>query len=768
MTKFGYFSEDGKEYIFTNPKTPRPMLNYLWNSRILSGVNQFGGGEGAYGARAASYIDPEGKGRAILIRNGCRYFYIRDEKTGEVWNPGWYPAKQELDSYKCIHGLGYTIIEGSYKGIIATITMFVNTEDPVEIFKVELENLTEEERDIKVYSFVEFSLEGYARYSEYDSYVSSEYLSEYNMIVAHNTAQERPHHWYDGFVASNIAPTGFETSKKAFLGEYGDIYLPKAVAEGMCSNSLAACELMVGVLEHCFIVKNGEKTAYNVLVGSTDSAATAIEMTKKIFDTGKIEKDFENVKAGKIKMIEDIKVLTPDTKVNNITNAWVKQQVQLCAEVGRATGKGFRDQLQDSWATVAFNKELAKEKIIETLKHEYSDGRCVRGWLPLDHHLYSDGPTWIAPTINAYLKETGDFDFLNVVVPYLDGGEATVWEHILTAARYSSEDLGERNLVLAHDGDWNDSLNGIGLAGKGESVWTSIALYYALNNTAEIAGCVLKDYAIETEMTERAKRIKTAINDNGWDGEWYLAGYNDLGEKVGSSEEREGSIYLNSQTWAVMSGVAEGERLEKCLKAVNQKLDSPYGPLTLYPPYTSYNSNIGRLTGFVPGIWENGTPYCHGGTFKIVSDCVIGRGNEAYETLMKIMPDSELNPSSKSGCEPYVFTNMYFGPANPRAGQTSFAWVTGTAGWMFRAVTQYMLGFYPDYESIAIKPCIPEHWKTCSMKRVFRGDTYNIQINNPEGKQSGISQVTVDGVPINGDTFKLIGDGAEHFVVVVM
>lgn len=768
MAGFGNFTENGSKFVFTGTQTPRPMLNYIWNPRILSGINHFGGGDGAYGSRSAAYIDPEGRGRSSLFRGGNRYFYIRDGETGEFWNPGWYPVKRTLDRYSCTHGLGYSRLEGAYGGISASARVFVNAEDPVEIWTVTLTNESPREREIKVYSFVEFSLEGYARYSEYNSYVYCDYLAEDDIIVAHNHAQERPHEWFDGFAAASVKPTGYETGKRAFLGNYGDTGSPQSVVRGVCSNSLAACEDMVGVLEHTFTLKPGEEVTYHTLWGAADGNETARELTRKLLAPGRVEADFARLLAEKTAMTEDIAVQTPLDKVNHITNMWVKQQVLLCAEAGRATGKGFRDQLQDAWAVSAFLPGLAKEKIKETLKYQYKDGKCVRGWLPLDPHIYSDGPVWIAPTVNAYLKETGDYAFLQERVPYLDEGAGTVWEHMLTAVRYSSGDLGEHSLVLAHDGDWNDSLNGIGTGGKGESVWTSIALYHALNETAELAREVIRDEGLAQELLELAARIKDAVNANGWDGEWYLAAYNDLGEKVGSHTEQEGSIYLNSQTWAVMSGLAVGERAGQCLLAVDSKLDSPYGPLTLSPPYTEYNASIGRLTGFVPGIWENGTPYCHGGTFKIVADCVAGRGNEAFDTYSKILPDSAANPSDHSGCEPYAFTNMYFGPANPRAGETAFAWVTGTAGWMFRAVTQYMLGFYPGYDDIKIRPCIPEDWEECSMKRVYRGDTYLLTIRNKNRKQCGLERLTVDGKEIAGDVFPIFGDGLTHTVEVDM
>ena len=227
-------------------------------------------------------------------------------------------------------------------------------------------------------------------------------------------------------------------------------------------------------------------------------------------------------------------------------------------------------------------------------------------------------------------------------------------------------------------------------------------------------------------------------------------------------------IYLNSQTWAVLSGVADDERKKMCLDAVDTYLDSDYGPLTLYPTYTSFNNKIGRLTSFIPGIWENGTPYCHGGTFKVVADCLEGRGDKAYATISKILPDAKTNPSEKSGCEPYVVTNMFFGPDNPRKGETLFAWVTGTAGWMFRAITQYMAGFNPGYDSFTLTPCIPHEWSEITIDRKFRGDTYKITVKNANAKQSGVEKITVDGNAIDGNEVKIFGDGKVHEIVVEM
>ena len=768
MNSLGFFDAKTDEYVITGPRPPRPLLNYLWNDRILTAVNHMGSGLGGYGGRSLTYIDPAGKGRANVIKNGSRFFYLADCDSGTVWNPGGHPAAAALDEFSCAVGLGYSRITSQKDGISSVFTAMVNGEDPCEIWSVQVKNTGSQTRRLKLYSYVEFALTGYPVYCNYYAMIFAKVFENENLIVAHNHAQERPHAWYNGFIASDRPITGFDTSVSSFLGVYGSAALPDSVRDRRMAEKSAMGEDLCGALEHTLELTTGEEVRFHVIVGATDADDTARAMAAKLFRPGKIEADFQALVQDKARHVETIVVETPDEKLNCLTNRWIKQQIQLCAEIGRDTGKGFRDQLQDAWGIASFNPKLAREKITETLQYQYADGSCVRGWLPLDTHLYSDGPTWIAPTVDAYLKETGDFAFLQLQVPYLDQGSGTVWEHILKAMRYSSGDLGERHLVKARAGDWNDSLNGIGAGGKGESVWTSIAAVIALHRTADIALNVLRDPAVAQEMRDGDARLAAAVNDTGWDGEWYLAGYTDKGARVGSHRETEGRVYLNSQTWAIIAGIAEGERLDKCLAVLDRQLDSPYGPLTLYPTYTRYNPEIGRLTGFIPGIWENGTPYCHGGTFKIVADCYLGRGDEALETLLKIMPDSELNPSDHSGCEPYVFTNMYFGPDNPRAGETAFAWVTGTAGWMFRSAVQYMLGFHPGYDSVTIQPCIPSAWKECSLKRVCRGDTYQVKIANPRGGQARVKSVTVDGKLLKGTRFPLFGDGREHQVEVEM
>lgn len=761
----GYFTNTGNEYVITKPDLKRPMLNYFWNKKILIGVNHQGGGKGGHRGNCSSFIGFPEKPRAQLIKDGNRYFYIKDEKTGALWNPGWYPTKTSIQNYECVHGLGYSRITAEKDGIRVSVCGCAAGDFPAELWEISVQNLENEPRKIKVYPFVDFSLEGYVHASEYDSWVRGYFYEDHNLIFAENNAEERPHAWHHGFCATSIAASSFETSKRCFLGEYGFIPNPKSLEGDVLTDSLASCEEMVGVLENELTLQSQESITYYFTVGFADSPECAKAICDEVFADGYYANNMKSIAEETERLCSGVMFDSPDKKVNDMVNYWLKKQVQLCAEVGRGTGKGFRDQLQDAWAITAFNPANAKGKIYEALENIHQSGVCNRGWNPLKARDMSDSSTWVAPTINAYLKETRDFAFLKKAVKYYDGGEDTVWDHILTTTRHSSDDIGPHGLVLARQGDWNDSLNHLCEEGRGESVWSSMALYSACLNVAEMASTIQNDDAVAKEMRERAERIKTAIEAYAWDGEWYLAGYNDKGERVGSYLEEEGMIYLNPQTWSVITGVASEERARLCIQSVDRYLNSDYGPLTLYPPYTKYNPNIGRLTGFVPGVWENGAPYCHGGAFKVVCDCMLGRGDEAFASVMDILPDSNKNPSTHSGCEPYALTNMYLGPDNRRRGETSSAWITGAAGWIYRALTQYMLGFHPGYDTVTFDPCLPSHWKYLNGTRVFRGATYVLKINNPRGNTKGIKRITVNGQETER-TIPCFTDNGIHNVVI--
>lgn len=760
-----YFQKEGREYVFEDYHTPRPMLNYSWNKSFLSAFNHVATGHGLYCDKTtitATFVDP--RGRVKLINDGNRFFYLRDRERGTVWNVAGYPTNTPLDRYRCTMGLGYAVYEAEKDGIASRTRVFVDGGDACEIWSITLTNTGSTPRQIQLFPAVEWSLEGYVARSDYFSYLSSACEQEEGLLFAYNRASERLHGRYNGFMAASRQPASFDTSLQAFLGTYGSFARPTALEAGACSNRLGICERLAAAMELRAALQPGESETLHVLIGSFETEDQARRMKKRLFAPRAIEREFDRLLEEKERLVQFLQIHTPDERLNHILNTWTKQQVVLCSEVGRGNSRGYRDVLQDAWGYVSFDSGAAGDKIAEALRHQYADGHAPRGWLPLDDRYYSDSPVWIPMAVNEYVKETGDFAFLDQVLPFLDGGEETVWEHCVRAVEHLYRDRGTHGLVLAHSGDWNDSLTGMGQGGKGESAWTTIALHYALLQMVEMAEHTLQSPEQCAHFLTYAEEIRRVVNEAAWDGRWYLEGFDDEGRPVGTHTESEGRIYLNPQTWAVISRVAPPERARTAMEQVDAQLECDYGTLTLSPAYTQPQPRIGRLTEFVPGIWENGCPYCHGSAFKIVADCLMGRGNEAYATLSRVMPDHPDNPMEHSGCEPYAFTNMYLGPQNPRAGFAMFGWITGTAGWMFRAVTQGILGFHCTYDGFDVAPCLPAAWESCRFIRRFRENTYTIDIENPHHRQSGVCLLEVDGISLPGHHVSYKEDGREHHI----
>lgn len=746
MKPFGHFTSDGMEYVITDPfAPPRAQVNFLWNDTLIAGLNQFGGGDGVFNNQTLMVNHPEGRVR--LIRDGRRYFYLRDQETGAVWSSGLFPVRPPGATLTTRVGLGYSVFETLHDHIHVTARVLLAPDEPVEIWEFAIENRGALPRRLRLAPYVEWLLGGYPTFSSPYSYLRSTFDAARRAVLSYNTSDERPHGRYNAFVATDGTVAQWCGGRRDFLGPFGTVNQPAALLAGQLSCRESWCEELAGALAIVADLAPGATQHTTVLLGSFDTDAEKNRLIAKILAPAYREAAWRNLRADKQKMLQRVWVDTPDAQINRLVNIWAKQQIQLCVEFGRDGARGFRDTLQDAWGILPFNAPLAKAKIKETLAHQYSDGHAVRGWLPLQPHHYSDGPAWVTPAVAAYLKETGDLDLLDETVPWLDGGAATVREHMLCGVRHLSGDLGAHGLVLAHEGDWNDSLNWMGRAGKGESVWTSMALYYSCTLLVEMSRELFADAALAQEMLARAQRIRAAIDQHGWDGHWYLAGYSDAGNPVGSARNTEGRIFLNTQTWALLTGLAQGERRAACMQAIDGQLESKHGSLTLWPAYTGSDPNVGRVTMLLPGMYENSTPYCHGTAFKIVADIVAGRADQALASYLKVMPDNPQHPSSVSGCEPYAFTNQYLGPDNGRAGQSISGWITGTASWMFRAVIEYFAGVKPGYHGLEIHPCLPSTWDHLHAIRHLRGRIYEIDIRR---KGPGY-QVTVNGKPHPGD-----------------
>ena len=452
-------------------------------------------------------------------------------------------------------------------------------------------------------------------------------------------------------------------------------------------------------------------------------------------------------------------VKTPDQKINHMMNNWVKKQADFCI-VGK---KGVRDNLQISVALLNYRQEKAKEEILECLRHQFQDGHGVLTWYPYDDMRYSDQPFWIIWAVCELIKETGDLSILDTEIEWQDGGKASVLEHVKAAVNRLILDKGEHGLVKIYFADWNDALN-ITDDPEAESVMLSHQFCLALRELKR-----MMEYAGDTQyagfLEKEYEQLKEDINRYAWDGKWYARALSSKGN-VGTQDSAGSKIYLNAQTWAVLAGVADRERLAYVLEAVDS-MEQDFGfPLNL-PPYPEYDALVGRMSGMLPGLFENGGVYCHATGFKILMDCCTGRGEKALKTLKKIMPDSEENPSAKSGAEPYVFTNCY--STNPEYyGKSYQSWTTGTSAWCMMGLYEGILGVKRDYEGLRISPCFPEEWEEAEVTRYFRGADYHIIIRNPEHIKNGKAEVYADGSICDSGLIPDYQDAKQHRIDVLI
>lgn len=787
--KYGHFSKDSKEYIITNPNTPRPWFNYLFNDVYHALVSQTGGG--------FSYCKDPKTNRILRYdhlstdRPG-RYIFVRDEDKKTAWSLNWQPFCEPMDKWQAVHGLGYSKISSEHNKIAGEITYFVPQGAPLEIWLVKIKNNSRTKRRLKIFPFVEFvagDIELEACYRNIVMLYNEAYFDKKsNSIIAfkHRFKSTGKEGFY--FFTTSLDIKGYDTQKEKFFGRYNDVTKPEAIlSKGKCSNTYVRGEDMVGVLETEISLKPGEEKEFAVILGFSDDKTKIGSLADKFLDLPAAKKELAAITESWSQAIERIKIQTPDPNFDLMVNIWGKYQ--LCAIThwrgtsqyhGVEGGLGYRDTAQDAEGLFALDLGLGKKKMEKILQYQYSSGHAVAGFSDTEgawDTIYQSGvigkadvAVWLPYCVVSYIKETGDTGFLKKEYRFCDGGSATVYEHILRAVRYLYNTRGAHGLPLIFKADWNDAYDHVGLQKKGESVWLGEALCRAARQIEDLAK-FLGDKAIADEMHKIYDEMCDIVNKTGWDGDWYLAAFNDEGYKIGSKENDEGKVPLNSQTWAILGEVAKDkERQRKILDKIDNYLDTPYGPALFLPSYTKFNPGIGRVTAFAEGTKENAAVFSHACAFKIVSDCFIKRGDKAYETFKKLMPmNSPKSDHDKYKVEPYVWAEYIIGPGSKyKFGEGAFTWNTGTSPWMFTAATEWILGCRRDFNGLLVDPCLPHAWKECSIRRPFRGAIYEIHIKNPQGVEWGVKEITVDGRKLSGNLIRSHKDGKIHKVEVLM
>ncbi|MBQ1607408.1 MAG: glycosyl transferase, partial [Lachnospiraceae bacterium] len=745
------------------------------------------------------------------LDNGGRYYYIKDGDT--IWNPGWQPTQTPLDSYSCRHGLGYSVITGSKNGVEAKLEAFVPVGDSCEINRITLTNDSDVTKTLDLFSMVEFCLWNAEDDStNFQRNFSTGEVEVIGSTIYHKTEyRERRNHY--AVYSVNKPIEGFDTSRDAFVGVYNGFANPEAVLEGKSRNSVAhgwalvgshhlkvtltpgACEDFVFVLGYCENPVDEKFEAPGII-----NKKPANELLAKYKTSAQVDAALDDLHNYWNKLLSTYRVDTEDERLNRLVNVWNQYQCMVTFNMSRSAsyyesgmgrGMGFRDSCQDLLGFVHLIPERARERIIDIANTQFEDGSTYHQYQPLTKKGnaaigggFNDDPLWLIACVSAYIRETGDFSILDEKCAFdSDFSKAVpLMEHLDRSFSYTTKNRGPHKLPLIGRADWNDCLNlNCFSAEPGESFQITGPSEGPVAESVFIAGMYVKygkeysDLLRATGNTARADEVDklvadmtAAIEDAGWDGEWFVRAYDANSNPVGSHVCEEGQIYIEPQGMCVMAGVGvDNGKAQKALDSVKERLDTKYGIVLLQPAYTKYHLELGEISSYPPGYKENAGIFCHNNPWIACAEAVMGHGDRAFEVFKKTCPVYLEEISEIHRTEPYVYCQMVAGCDAPSHGEGKNSWLTGTAAWTFTCISQYLLGIQPTLQGLQLNPCIPHDMKGYKLDRTYRGTTYHITFDNAAGVEKGVKSVTVDGAPIEGNILPLT-DKKEVEVVVTM
>ena len=809
--RYGHFDDEHREYVITDPKTPWPWINYLGNEDFFSLISNTAGGYSFYKdakfRRLTRY-----RYNSVPMDNGGRYFYLKDGDT--IWNPGWKPCKTPLDFYECRHGMNYTRITGRKNAVEVSVLFFVPLHTWGEVQKLTLQNLGTETKTLKLFSFQEWCLWNAATDMEnFQRNFSTGEVEVEGSVIYHKTEyRERRNHY--AFYSVNASIDGYDTDRETFVGLYNEFAEPEAVVEGRARNSFAHGWSPIASHYIEVTLAPGESRDFVFLLGYVENAPEekfagkqtinkekALRMIADFDTTAKVDRAFDELKAYWDSLLSVFTLKSGNAKLDRMVNIWNQYQcmITFCMsrsasffESGIGRGMGFRDSNQDLVGFVHQIPERARARIIDIASTQFPDGGCYHQYQPLSKRGnndigggFNDDPCWLIFGTVAYIKETGDFSILDEMVPFDNqpGSEVTLFEHLKVSMNHVLNNLGPHGLPLIGRADWNDCLN------LNCFSWDPNESFQTTENKSEgskaeslmIAGLFVvtgKDYVElcrHLGKHEEAERMAQAVSDmeeavkkHGWDGNWFLRAYDFFGNKIGSHENEEGKIFIESQGWCTMAGIGlEDGFVDKALDSVKERMECEHGIVLNNPAYTTYHVEMGELSSYPEGYKENAGIFCHNNPWVIIGETVAGRGDDAWSHYTKILPSYvEEKHQTLHKVEPYVNCQMVAGKDAARPGEGKNSWLTGTAAWMWYTVSEFILGIKPSYDGLTIDPCLPTSAKEYEVCRKFRGAEYIIKVKNPKGVNKGVRSLLLDGQRMEGNTVPF--SKGRHTVEVVM
>ncbi|WP_456108459.1 GH36-type glycosyl hydrolase domain-containing protein [Roseburia hominis] len=797
--QYGHFDNEKREYVIDRVDLPVSWTNYLGVKDLCVVVNHTAGGYMFYQSPEYHRVT-RFRGNAVPMDRPGHYVYLRDAEDGDYWSISWQPVGKPLDQakYTCRHGMSYTTYECDYKGIKASQTLMVPMDDAVELWDVRLKNTTDKERRISVFSYCEFSFHHimidnqnfqmslYCAGSSYD-----ENIIEYDLFYEEFGYQ---------YFASNVTPDGFDCLRDSFLGAYRTEDNPIAVERGTCSGSHELGNNHCGSLQKDLVLAPGEEVRLIFMLGE-GSREAGKKIREKYSDMANVDAAYAQLKDYWENKFAQLQIKTPNEGMNTLINTWNLYQAEVnimfsrfasFIEVGGRTGLGYRDTAQDAMTIPHSNPEKCRQRIVELLRGLTTKGYGLHLFSPewfdpdakkekkkpfksptviptvnaqdIVHGLEdacSDDALWLVPSIIEYIKETGDAGFADEAVTYADGGEGTVYEHMKRILDFSAEQVGATGICKGLRADWNDCLN----LGGGESAMVSFLHYWAISHFLQLAEYLGRTEDVEKYQAMR-ERVGNVCNRELWDKEWFIRGITKNGKKIGTSEDAEGKVHLESNAWAVLSGAADVEKGKLAMDSVDKYLFTPYGILLNAPSYTVPDDDIGFVTRVYPGLKENGSIFSHPNPWAWAAECVLGRGDRAMKFYNALCPYYQNNMIEIRQSEPYSYCQFVVGRDHTAFGRARHPFMTGSGGWAYFSATRYMLGIRPDFEHLTIDPCIPADWREFSAVRRWRGAEYDIHVENPDGVMKGVQELYLDGEKV--ERIPVMAQGSRHDVRVVM
>lgn len=779
--RYGWFDDENREYVIERPDIPVSWTNYIGVRDLCAVLSHNAGGYSFYKSAEHHRITRFRQNGVPLDRPG-HYVYIRDDETGDYWSVSWQPVGRDLTQahYQIRHGLSYSRYTCETAGIQSEQLIFIPIEDDVELWDVRIKNISARSRHLSIFSYVEFSY----HHIEIDNQnlQMSLYASGSNYqdgIIEYDFFYEP---WTYHYMASSFTPDSFDCTRDRFLGDYHTESDPVAVITGKCSESSELGGNSCGALHKRLVLGPSQEQRLIFMLG-VGSRTVGQAMREKYSRLSTVDAAFAGLKDYWQKKLAVFQCRTPNPGLNTMVNIWNLYQAETCVvwsrfasfiEVGGRTGLGYRDTSQDAMSVPHTNPDKVRQRLLELLHGQVSQGYGLHLFDPavfmpretllpgaklptvvplpnpedIIHGLEdtcSDDALWIIASVCEYVKETGDVSFFDQVVPFADFGEASVYEHLQRSLDFSSQQVGPTGICKGLRADWNDCLN----LGGGESAMVSFLHHWALLNFIEAASFLGRQQDVEY-YSQVAEKVRKACEDNLWDGEWYIRGITRKGIRIGSRKNVEGKIFLESNSWAVVSGVASPARACSSMDAVERYLSSPYGIHLLWPAYSAPDDDIGYVTRVYKGVKENGSIFSHPNPWAVIAECKLGRGDRAMKYYDAILPYNQNDIIEIRQAEPYSYCQFIMGRDHSAFGRARHPWLTGSAGWMYHAVTHWILGVRVGFNGLTIDPCIPASWLGFEVYRRWRNAEYHIKVNNPRGKLKGVKSVQLNGKTIEG------------------